>query len=233
MLEMVRHYFGRQCEKMTNFDEIKQRYNLRGVNPDRLRVLKEQGGDTILDVGCGSGAYVFKLKNEKKIEGVDYQEFDSWKESPSSFKVSVATDLPYADNSFDTLACFETLEHLRDPSKALREFYRVARHNIIVTVPNCTVPDVFLQSNLIYSHWNDPTHVNFFKEMSLINLVEDNGFNVKTLEYINMVRVDKMLRGLMSNETFFKKLLFETFLLRNLVKNNVFYITLLLVARKS
>jgi ubiquinone/menaquinone biosynthesis C-methylase UbiE len=217
---------------MNNFEEIKKRYSLRGINPGRIKALNDFGGERILDVGCGSGAYVFNLKDKKIIEGTDYQEFDSWQEAPQLFKVSDASSLPYSKGSFDTICCFETLEHLSDPAKALMEFNRVTRKNIILSVPNCVVPEVFSNSNLIYSHWIDRTHVNFFNKKSFTELVEANGFKLEKFEFFNMIRIDKMMSGLLKNESMIKKILFNKFILPGILKKNKHFISMLIIANK-
>lgn len=47
-----------------------------------------------------------------------------------------AEELQFEDKSFDYVFCFETLEHLECPLRALRELRRVARGGIFITVPN-------------------------------------------------------------------------------------------------
>lgn len=164
-------------------------YAGRGINSYRLRALREHGGDSILDVGCGSGAYVLNLADERRIEGVDAASFDAWSERPALFKVASATNLPHADASFDTVCSFETLEHLPDPDRALGEFFRVCRKNIIVSVPNCRITEGMRQSNLLYSHWGDPTHCNFYDMESIKDVVVRAGFEVDRACYINPINV--------------------------------------------
>jgi ubiquinone/menaquinone biosynthesis C-methylase UbiE len=219
-------------EKMHNFEDLKKRYSLRSANPTRLDALKKFGGKQILDVGCGTGSYVFKLGNEKKIEGTDYQEFDSWKEAPKLFKVANATNLPYDTGSFDTVSCFETLEHLSDPDGSLKEMYRVTRKNVILSVPNCVVPKVFLNSNLIYSHWNDPTHINFFNKKSFTELIEANGFKIEKFKFFNIVRIERMMRELLKSQSTINKIIFNKLILPGLLKKNKYYISMLVIANK-
>lgn len=44
-------------------------------------------------------------------------------------------DLPFPDNSFDTVICSDTLEHLGLHKQALGELLRIARKKVIITVP--------------------------------------------------------------------------------------------------
>ncbi|MCB0406185.1 MAG: class I SAM-dependent methyltransferase, partial [Bdellovibrionales bacterium] len=108
-------------------------YESRKLNPQRLEAILKYGGSSVLDVGCGNGTYVLALKGQKQIRGVDYRSYDEWKESPELFEVGKADALQsYDDGSVDTIVSFETLEHLSDPKKALGEYYRVCRKNIVV-----------------------------------------------------------------------------------------------------
>jgi Methyltransferase domain len=77
------------------------------------------------------------------------------------------------------------LEHIVDPSAALREMYRICSKNIIISVPNCRISEGMRKSNLLYSHWSDPTHVNFFYPETICNLIESSGFKVIHTEGIN------------------------------------------------
>ena len=44
-----------------------------------------------------------------------------------SFAVGVAEALPFDDNSFDLIFCYDVLEHVADPEKTLKAVYRVLR----------------------------------------------------------------------------------------------------------
>jgi len=162
-------------------------YSVRGINPERLDAIIESAGYSILDVCCGSGAYVIKLAKDYDIRGVDIHRYEPWAAMPNLFSISDAAELDFQDNSVDTILSFETLEHLQNPDKALREYYRVCRKNIILTVPNCDLTPALHQSQLIYYHWNDRTHVHFFNMASITAKVESVGFKIIKTYYINQI----------------------------------------------
>src|SRR4051794_36103875 len=105
-------------------------YEQRPVNPDRLAALRTHAGGTVLDVGCGNGSYVFEL-TDRHVIGADYAAFGSWGTKRSRFVVAAANHLPFRDSTFETVSCFETLEHLDDAEAALQEFARVSSRNVI------------------------------------------------------------------------------------------------------
>lgn len=177
---------------MTDRPDAVARYDTRGVNPDRLAAIRTHAGHAVLDAGCGNGQYV-RLLHDYDIHGFDYKPFDAWSERPDRFRVADVTELPYADGSFDTVTAFEVLEHIPDFARALREFHRVARRNIIVTVPNCDIPDALSRSRLTFFHYTDPTHCNFFTLPSFTQAIRDAGFGIDHARLINPVDVMPLL----------------------------------------
>lgn len=209
--------------------DVLKKYEVRGVNPDRLKAIEKYAGKSVLDVGCGSGAYVLKLKEKMNIHGVDHRVFPSWELATERFQVADAADLSnYKDSSWETILSFETLEHLQDPQKALAEYYRVTQKNMILTVPNCDVPPELLKGNLIFSHWNDPTHVNFFNKQTLLEHIEQAGFQVEVFNYINKVRFDYLLDANLGSSVLDK--LLRKIILTRFKKD--YFITCLVVANK-
>lgn len=44
--------------------------------------------------------------------------------------------LPFADNSFDTVVCLDTLEHISDIHKCFHDLLRISKRYIIISLPN-------------------------------------------------------------------------------------------------
>lgn len=161
-------------------------YPDRPLNPERVAAVEVYGVGSILDVGCGSGAYV--RRSETDSFGVDLVPADLWRESKTSrFGVADAASLPFRDESVSTVLCFETLEHVPDPEAVAAELFRVCAERLIVSVPNCLMPSAMLRSNLVFGHWRDRTHVNFFDSDSLVALLADAGFDVMDVYLINRI----------------------------------------------
>lgn len=209
--------------------DTKASYQKRGVNQERLKAVLENAGSSILDVGCGSGAYVLQLADQYRITGVDYQPFESWAERPELFAISDAATLDRPDESVDTILSFETLEHLPDPLKALQEYHRVCRKNVVLTVPNCEHTPAMKQSNLIYYHWIDRTHVHFFTLESIKQLALDAGFQNVKAYYINRLTLLPLVQEAFEVPGFLRRIiprLFARF------QKRPYYITCLVVAEK-
>jgi ubiquinone/menaquinone biosynthesis C-methylase UbiE len=110
----------------------------RDVSPDdfQLRAALDWLGDVrsrlILDLGCARGRFVRALSaSGARVVGVDR----SWEllrtalDSPggSSFALSTATRLPFADSIFDGVVCIEVIEHIPELGAALSEIARVMK----------------------------------------------------------------------------------------------------------
>lgn len=202
------------------------------INPARMRFVQQYAGKSILDVGCSIGSYVnFLNAKGYKAFGIDLLADPNWFEwLPTVKSVGSINAIPFSDLAFDTLLAFELLEHIHNLDNALAEIYRVTRNNIIVSVPDCILPTEMLKAGLIYAHWRDRTHTNFFTEESLVTLLEMNGFKVHHLSHINPVRLD-----LLSLRSFHLPVKLAGILsegLRRLPLRKQYYMTLLVVATK-
>jgi len=104
-----------------------------------INAINLEPGEKVLDVGSGPG-FLTKIMRDKVgplglICGVDISEFQlniarsNTKENDGiKFSYGDATDLPFPDEYFDTIACTQVLEYVNDVDKALKEFHRVVRN---------------------------------------------------------------------------------------------------------
>lgn len=204
-------------------------YAGRSLNYHRAEAIKLYAGQSVLDVGCGNGAYVFAFKDQLNIQGVDYVRFDAWSKANSLFSEGDAHELSHNDESFDTILSFETLEHLNDPEKALKSFHRVCKKNIVITVPNCTLTDGMQESRLIFYHWIDRTHINFWNTESLQSLVEKCGFTVRRVELINKIALGPLVVEALCIPKFLRGFTSKVF---SVLARKKYPMTILLVAEK-
>ncbi|MGD8837793.1 MAG: class I SAM-dependent methyltransferase [Desulfobacteraceae bacterium] len=125
-----------------NYSEslLKQRNRciLELENQLMLNLLQPAVGESVLDIGCGTGIslepllecglnatgidpspYMLKIASEKLGHKVDlYRGF--------------AEDLPFDDNSFNYASFFTSLEFVEDPAKAIEEACRVAKDRVFI-----------------------------------------------------------------------------------------------------
>lgn len=144
------------------------------ASPQLLDFAAKNSGKSILDLGCATGDYCLKLEEMGfECTGVDinphYVE-QARKKGVNAFLAS-GDNLDFANNSFDTVILFEVLEHADNPLNILKEAKRVARKNVLVTVPNCSQLAQLSEFNLTYEHLLEKDHVNFFTKADLEKLM--------------------------------------------------------------
>ncbi len=91
----------------------------------------------ILEVGCAEGAIIGELDpKDHFLVGVDIS-LDRLKagEPPTIYVNGLAEELPFRDKSFDTVLLPEIVEHVPNPNEVITEAIRVARRDVIFTVP--------------------------------------------------------------------------------------------------
>ena len=202
------------------------------VNLYRLRAVLQHAGNSILDVGCSTGAYVAYLnENGYNAYGLDLLADAAWiRGRERRYVKGSARDLPFPSEIFNTVTAFELLEHVPEPDTVLAEFHRVCRQNAIFTVPDCETPEDILRAGMIYAHWRDRTHCNFFTQKSLRNVLEQTGFEVASITRINPILPDFLI--LRSLHVPFSLAYFTSRVLRRIPFKRQYFMTLLAIANK-
>lgn len=127
-------------------------------------------GATILDVGCGTGQDAQDLARAVgpggRVVGIDSSETmleiararTAQAQLPVEYVLADATQLPFADASFDGCQASRVLGHLHEPGQALAEMVRVARPGARIVVADgdldltiVDIPDHALARKMIHS----------------------------------------------------------------------------------
>lgn len=101
-----------------------------------LQSIKDYENKKIIDVGTTSGIFLRHLNKKGVGLNISERAVESMKKFGVEAVLGSADDLKFADKSFDYLFSFQTIEHLENPLKALKEFTRVTREKVLVTIPN-------------------------------------------------------------------------------------------------
>lgn len=138
---------------------------------------------TLLDAGCGEGFVSGILLD--RFPGLEVSAFDfnpssvalARKRNPSvDCRVASIYDIPWADGMFDVVCCFEVLEHLHEPTAALRELARVSGQYLVLSVPHepwFCFSNAARGKNLdIRPRGSDPDHCNFWTRAAFGRFVE-------------------------------------------------------------
>ena len=119
----------------------KERYKIHGFDPIRIESITEQlrqicysGCHEVLEIGIAGGflRHCFKL-----FPQISHKTLDIAEDIHPDYVGSV-TNMPFDDKQFDVVVCGEVLEHLpfTDFLGALKEIRRVARHKVILSLPD-------------------------------------------------------------------------------------------------
>jgi ubiquinone/menaquinone biosynthesis C-methylase UbiE len=152
-----------------------------------FNMLKPLKIKTILDVGCGEGFTLKKLK-EKGIgennEGIDYSkdavEIGNRIYPHLKIKQGDVYNLNYKDDAFDLSICTEVLEHLNNPTKAVKEIMRVTSKYIVFSVPNepFFIMANFLRGKYLKNFGNHPEHINHWTAKGFEKFLTSQGLKV-------------------------------------------------------
>lgn len=150
-----------------------------------VRYLQRQPGGRLLDVGCGAGDWLARMRQLGwEVEGLDFD--------PAAVEVARARELPvrfgpleeqgYAPESFDAVTLHHVIEHVPDPLQTLRECHRVLRvgGRLVVATPNARS----LSHRIFGPDWRGlepPRHLHVFTPESLRRALEHAGFRRMTL----------------------------------------------------
>lgn len=153
----------------------------------------------VLDVGCSNGNFgrMVKEKTGAEVQGIEPMKEFADLASEQLDKVYTATvedaiaQLP--DTYFDVIYCNDVLEHLVDPYSVLRSFKAKLKPGgrVISSIPNMRYFRSFFKL-LFKGQWRhedegimDRTHLRWFTQKSMIELFEDQGYEVIQQKGIN------------------------------------------------
>jgi len=172
-----------------------------------ISFLKSSKPGKILDIPCGDGW----LKNELIGKGWDYHGADLFT-SPDIKAFTVGDlnkELPFEDQSYDYIVCFEGLEHIENYHLAIREFHRILKEDgqLLISTPN--ILNVKSRKRFYYygTYYGFPhlfempaegehCHINPINPSFLLSFAEKYGFKLNSIHPIEIK--PKMYRFLIS-----------------------------------
>jgi len=182
--------------------KIFKRFDLNRENLAASLLNNNEG--KLLDVGCGDGSLIFKVRNKyNKVYGIDIspsrisraqklarQKFPN--DNGLYFSVcDIDKGINFPDATFDTVTCLAVLEHIFDTYFVLGEINRVLKNNgtLILQVPNIAylkyrIQLFFGKLPVTSSPFNwkeigwDGGHLHYFTKKTLSKLLEESGFKI-------------------------------------------------------
>jgi 2-polyprenyl-3-methyl-5-hydroxy-6-metoxy-1,4-benzoquinol methylase len=149
----------------------------------RFMTLADEPVGTLLDVGCGAGRLLNRMKKYGwKVEGVDFDEQATKKVTERYGIKTHVGDLCQCvipDNSFDVITLSQTMEHLYDPYATLLACLRILKPGglLVMTTPNVKSIGAS-EFGAMWRGWEAPRHLHLFSVASLEKLTKRAGFNI-------------------------------------------------------
>lgn len=149
-----------------------------------LEKYKKNGGEKILDIGCGVGGMLGALDRYGKTCGID-NSFKSIsicrKKGFPNTCFSNVTNLPFKDGKFSLVSILDVIEHVDDDKNVMREVSRVCKPGglVLLTVPAFQ----FLWGNIdIVTH-----HKRRYTAKGLRDVLRGSELRVDYLTYFNFL----------------------------------------------
>lgn len=147
------HYLKKDLSAIPSFAWIKK----------ELAVKK---GDMVLDAGCGTG-YLLNFVCGDKVRGVGIDISSAAIEKAHQFfpnhhfLIGDINSLPFPEESFNKIICFNVLEHLSKPEKAKKELWRVLEKGGIL-LAGTNIKNSLSWRIFKFLFGGDPTHQHEF-----------------------------------------------------------------------
>jgi len=184
-------YYGSQEEKFISPFIEKTIDWFRQTRAKRLsHYLKD--GDSILDIGCGNGRFLYHLLKYGKyklygteLEGNSAKRARRIKEINLKIGSLNAKDFP--SNSLKAVTLFHVFEHLSEPQKILTIIHQILKKNgiLFISFPNITS----IQSKIFKGKWlhlDPPRHLFFFSPDDFIKLMDKKGFKLLKKKFFSL-----------------------------------------------
>lgn len=130
---------------------------------------------TVLDYGCGRGETLQYFKRAGfEVSGTDV-DAECVRLSSAFGKATVLNSedplTQFGSKSFDIVTCFHVLEHVDNPRRTLRTLADIARHFVVLAVPNLRYLHRILERQFDLAHVNEG-HLQGWDHWHLRNLAE-------------------------------------------------------------
>ena len=159
---------------------------------------------TLLDIGCGYGHFLDILKDDFIIHGMDISNHAikvASKRVDCEYKQGNLEDLIPFDMNFDIITAISVVEHLKDPTKALKNIHAQLNDGGLFCLEIPTVSGKI--SKIVYNLFfaSDKTHI-FIKSVDEVEtLISSCGFK-KLAMYSSLLPIFTQLRNWVENFSF-------------------------------
>ncbi|MCX6060740.1 MAG: class I SAM-dependent methyltransferase [Campylobacterales bacterium] len=179
------------------YENKDQSYYFLSVRDDLIRLIPQTFKEcNVLEIGCGNGATLNKLKQlgiAKTTTGVElFSSKDNYYSTIDHFFLENIENILFSDdmqNSFDIIILGDVIEHLVDPWSTLQKIVQLLSPTgrLIASIPNIryytTLQSIVWKGDFHYEEAGilDQTHLRFFCKKNIIELFTSAGLNIESL----------------------------------------------------
>jgi len=146
---------------------------------------KYRAGNKFLDIGCGTGhflKYLISVQDSGNFFGVEPSKLlreVAKKNTSLDIRDGMLNKIPFRDNFFDIITCYDVLEHDAELSENVAELRRVLKPNgiLLIQAPNYKSIMAYITGKR-WDWWCIPDHVLHFSYEFLTRYMKANGFSI-------------------------------------------------------
>lgn len=128
---------------------------VRFIEQARVRTVLKfsdiQKSDKVIEIGCEGGYLLKKMPSAQEVVGLDIARNaledarNFVKSDKIKFVCADASNIPFEDFYFDKVICSQTLEHVDNPDRVVKEMFRIVKPGgiVVISVPNEKVLSIF------------------------------------------------------------------------------------------
>lgn len=167
----------------------------------------------VLDLGCGDGTLLARLKNHRNIEGygleIDHRQITACiAKGVNVIETDINQGLShFPDNSFDTVVMTNSLQALKRPDLTIEEMLRIG-NECVVTFPN--FGNIRARTYLLWRgrmpvtkqlayQWYDTPNIHFCTVKDFEALCAEKNIRILTRETVASRNPDRQLKGIWPN----------------------------------
>jgi 2-polyprenyl-3-methyl-5-hydroxy-6-metoxy-1,4-benzoquinol methylase len=161
----------------------------RATQDDEIRSLPALPRGRLLDVGCGSGKWLLKMRDlDWQVEGLDFDESAVRVANQHGLAVRLGTveQQRYPESSFDAVSLNHVIEHVPDPIGTLAECHRILKKGgkLVLATPNISsLGHCFFKQD--WRGLEPPRHLHVFGPGSMAAALSEAGFRWFVVRTVN------------------------------------------------
>ncbi len=182
------YYFDRESDKM-NINKAVEQFKIVELYSAKTR-------GKLLEIGCAKGFFLkIARDNGWETQGIDISDY-ACKYARERFGLNVIEgtleDIDLPEKCFDLITLWDTVEHFRDPQKALGKIKRLLKDDGMLVIETPNINSVFFKLYRRYWLGFNPFHLYYFSPRTLGSMLSKLGFSI--------VNSDTMIVSLFSIE---------------------------------